>query len=69
MSANDMQEVKNETLRPKYVTGETVAVLRCLRCGHEWVPRLRNQLPLVCSRCRSPYYGKERVRKKSAKIK
>ena len=30
--------------------------LRCLRCGHEWWPRIAG-LPVRCSSCRTPYWN------------
>lgn len=32
---------------------------RCLRCGHEWVPR-RKTIPVVCPSCRSAYWRRPR---------
>ena len=28
----------------------------CERCAHQWVPRNKD-LPIVCSRCKSPYWN------------
>jgi predicted Zn-ribbon and HTH transcriptional regulator len=28
---------------------------RCLRCGHEWLPRKLDR-SLTCPKCRSPYW-------------
>ena len=36
---------------------------RCLRCGHEWLPRVEEQ-PRQCPRCKSPYWDKERKEKR-----
>lgn len=45
---------------------------RCLRCGHEWVPRGLEDIvdgkipkalaeePRVCPKCKSPYWNKPR---------
>lgn len=33
---------------------------RCLRCGHEWVPREPGHPPLVCGACKSPYWDRPR---------
>lgn len=27
----------------------------CLRCGHEWTPRIETK-PMTCAKCRSPYW-------------
>lgn len=32
----------------------------CKRCNHTWIPRSDNK-PRVCSKCKSPYWDKERV--------
>ena len=31
--------------------------LKCLRCGHEWIPR-QPKKPKYCARCNSPYWNK-----------
>lgn len=31
--------------------------LKCLRCGHTWIPR-RPKEPKVCPKCNSPYWNK-----------
>lgn len=33
---------------------------RCLRCGHEWVPRDIANEPVICPSCKSPYWNKPR---------
>lgn len=37
---------------------------RCLRCGHEWLPRNITNEPVICPSCKSPYWNKPRQRKK-----
>ncbi|BDQ30295.1 hypothetical protein [Nitrosopumilus zosterae] len=33
----------------------------CDRCGHQWVPRTKiNELPIICPKCKSPYWNKPR---------
>jgi len=32
---------------------------RCERCGHKWIPR-NKQLPIICPKCKSPYWNKPR---------
>lgn len=41
--------------RPTYFTTSVQTTLRCLRCGHEWVPRKKVGLPVSCAnpKCRS----------------
>lgn len=34
---------------------------RCLRCGHEWIPR-GSKPPGTCPGCKSPYWNKPRQR-------
>lgn len=38
---------------------------QCERCGHEWLPRDKNEEPRVCPKCKSPYWNRPR---KTAKI-
>jgi hypothetical protein len=47
----------------------TVWAFRCLRCGHEWLPRkpLTGEerpegrgLPRICPKCKSPYWDREK---------
>jgi len=37
--------------------------LKCKRCNGEWYPR-KPQLPKVCPKCNSPYWNRERKKKK-----
>jgi len=34
--------------------------LRCLRCGHSWIPR-KVDMPRTCPGCRSAYWDKPRL--------
>ena len=36
--------------------------LKCKRCGHEWVAR--KDYVITCSKCRSPYWDRERKSEK-----
>jgi len=36
---------------------------KCERCGHEWVP-LGKKEPIVCPKCKSPYWNIPRRQKK-----
>lgn len=47
----------------------TVWAFRCLRCEHEWQPKVPitgdeqptgRSLPRVCPKCKSPYWDRER---------
>ncbi len=40
---------------------------RCERCGHEWVPRNKDEYPNVCPKCKSPYWDKPRKDKNKSK--
>lgn len=31
---------------------------KCERCNHIWVPRNTEEKPLVCPKCKSPYWDK-----------
>lgn len=35
----------------------TVWGYRCLRCGHEWIPREKAVEPRVCPKCKNPYWN------------
>jgi rubrerythrin len=35
--------------------------LHCLRCGHQWTPRVEGE-PQNCPACNSPYWNRERKR-------
>jgi len=41
---------------------------RCERCGHEWVPRDKEQEPKVCPKCKSPYWNRPRARKPAESV-
>ena len=38
----------------------TVEGFKCERCGHEWIPRNKEDHPRVCPKCKSPYWDKPR---------
>jgi len=31
---------------------------KCERCGHEWAPRNKKEKPIICPKCKSPYWNK-----------
>lgn len=39
----------------------------CERCKHKWVPRNSNEEPMVCPKCKSPYWNRPRKRKLGTK--
>ncbi len=48
---------------------KTFVVVRCERCGYEWIPKDPEQLPAVCSnrKCKSPYWNRPRQNPAPAK--
>lgn len=36
--------------------------LKCLRCGHEWIPRVEEVR--LCPKCKSVYWDREKKKKK-----
>jgi len=36
---------------------------KCERCGHIWTPRDTSKEPMVCPKCKSPYWNIPRRRK------
>jgi len=38
-----------------------VKAYKCAKCGHIWLPRKdwKDELPVVCPKCKSPYWNKE----------
>ena len=42
--------------------GTPMRMMRCSRCGHEWLPRTwGRELPNVCPKCKSKYWNRERT--------
>ena len=41
---------------------------KCERCEYEWIPHDINVEPLVCPRCKSPYWNKPRRKKQKRKV-
>ncbi|MHA1482098.1 MAG: hypothetical protein ACTSQA_01505 [Candidatus Heimdallarchaeaceae archaeon] len=42
--------------------GETIIKVKeynCERCYHKWQPR-KEEHPIICPKCKSPYWNKER---------
>ena len=38
-----------------------VPIMKCNRCGHEWIPR-KARIPIGCPACCSPYWNIPRQR-------
>lgn len=36
----------------------TVKAFQCERCGHIWPPRYQDRRPVICPKCKSPYWDK-----------
>ena len=36
---------------------------KCERCGNEWVPRNKEESPIICPKCKTPYWNKPKKRK------
>lgn len=55
----------------KYLIKKTVNAFKCLRCQHEWIPRvsmkeLENEIkvkPRICPSCKSAYWDLEKKKK------
>jgi len=37
---------------------------KCERCGHEWVKRTERKTPVICPKCKSPYWNEARKEQK-----
>jgi predicted Zn-ribbon and HTH transcriptional regulator len=42
----------------------TLKGFKCERCKHKWFPRNNKRNPIVCPKCKSPYWDKPRRRKR-----
>lgn len=42
---------------------------KCLRCGHEWAPRDIAVEPVICPKCKSPYWNKPKQKFKKGEGK
>lgn len=62
-------------LKETYRIEIKVNAFKCLRCGHEWIPRveleqLKGEIkdkPRICPNCKSAYWDRERKNKESKK--
>jgi len=58
-------------MQEKYIIKKEINAFKCLRCGHEWLPRVNMQeletrvtkIPIICSNCKSAYWKSERKNK------
>jgi len=41
----------------------TIEKMKCLRCGHTWINRKKEEEIRICPRCKSPYFDKEKKNK------
>jgi len=50
----------------------TITGFRCERCSHEWLPRVTleelksgkiKEKPIICPKCKSPYWDKPKKKK------
>lgn len=59
----------------EYIIKKEVNAFKCLRCNHEWIPRVSMQelegiikdKPRICPSCKSPYWDIPRKDKKEDK--
>jgi len=59
----------------KFLIKKNVNAFRCLRCNHEWIPRVSmeeltgtiKKKPRICPNCKSAYWDVEKKNKKSSK--
>ena len=36
---------------------------KCERCKHKWVPKNKKETPIICPKCKSPYWNKPKKKK------
>lgn len=61
----------------KYQIKKIVNAFKCLRCGHEWIPRVEleqlegklKEKPRICPKCKSAYWDLEPKNKKNKEKK
>ena len=61
-----------EENKTKYSIKKTVNAFKCIRCGHEWIPRVSmeeltgeiKELPIICPNCKSAYWKIQRKNKR-----
>jgi Zn finger protein HypA/HybF involved in hydrogenase expression len=58
-----------------YIIKKEVNAFECQRCGHIWIPRVSmdelegkvKQEPMICPRCKTPYWRTKRKNKENGK--
>jgi len=59
-------------MEEKHIIKKEVNAFRCLRCSHEWIPRVSMEeligeiknIPRICPNCKSAYWDTPRKEKK-----
>ena len=64
-----IKEINKNNNMAKECVGYKVPILgnKCYRCNHAWRPLNLDERPIVCPKCKSPYWWKPR-QKKNKKI-
>lgn len=63
--------------KDKYKIKKVVNAFKCLRCGHEWIPRVElsqlegelKEKPRICPNCKSAYWDLEKKNGKDKEVK
>ncbi len=37
---------------------------KCERCNHMWAPRNKEEKPIICPKCKSPYWNRPRKKER-----
>jgi uncharacterized protein with PIN domain len=56
-----------DAMQEKYILKKEINAFKCLRCQHEWIPRVPmeeltgavKELPIICPHCKSAYWKTE----------
>jgi len=52
-------------MAPRTIGEVTLQGYRC-RCGHEWMPRNKDERPRVCPKCKSPNWDRPKRKVRAA---
>ncbi len=60
-----------------YLIKKTINAFKCQRCKHEWIPRVSMEelegkvkdTPIICPKCKTPYWKTERKNKNNKEEK